>query len=88
MPILVEPRDGRLVEVDTNTGKIVDHIEIRDGIMYHVSADGQVLESQVFGFQHHFVCTACGARCEAGNLTGDLPVCHRRHPLADWRERR
>ena len=44
MPILVESRGGRLVEVDTNTGKIVDRVEIRDGIAYYMAADGQVLE--------------------------------------------
>ena len=86
MPILVEPRDGRLVQVDTNTGKIVDHIEIRDGVIHYMSADGQVLESKAIGRQHHFVCTACGERCEAGNLTGYRPDCPKGYPVPGWME--
>lgn len=86
MPILVEPRAGRLVTVETSTGRIVDHIEVREGIMYFVSSDGEVLESKAIGSAHRFVCTACGARCEAENLTGDHPDCPKRYPASGWEE--
>lgn len=88
MPILVEQREGGcLVQVDTSTGKIVDHIEIRDGIAAYIAADGQVLESKVVGRQHHFVCAACGERCKAGNLTGYLPDCPKGYPVPEWEEK-
>lgn len=78
--------DGRVILVDGNTGKIVDHVEVRDGIMHYVASDGQVLENKVFGRQYHFVCTDCGERCEAGNLTGYRPDCPKGYPAPGWKE--
>ena len=86
MTLLVEPRDGRLEMIEISTGKIVDHVEIRDGILHYVASDGQTLESKVVGKPHHFVCTACGDRCEAGNLTGYLPDCCKGYPAPEWKE--
>ena len=86
MPILVEQRGDRFVEVDTSTGKIVDHIEVRDGVMYYMASDGQVLESNAIGSRHHFVCNACGLRCEATNLTGQRPRCAREYNTPHWTE--
>ena len=78
---------GRTILVDGDTGKIVDHVEIRDGILHYMAADGDTLESKVIGTPHHFVCTAvCGERCEAGNLTGNLPDCHKGYPDPNWKE--
>lgn len=78
---------GRTVLVDGNTGKIVDHVEVRDGILHYVASDGQTLESKVIGKPHHFICTACGERCQAGNLTGYLPDCYKGYPDPEWKER-
>lgn len=86
MPLLIEPRGDYLVQVDTSTGKIMDHIEVRDGIMHFMANDGQVLESKVIGHTYHFVCTACGDRCEAGNLTGYRPDCPKGYPAPGWEE--
>lgn len=86
MPILVEPRNGQLVTVETSTGRIVDRIEVRDGIMYYVASDGEVLESKTIGIARRFSCTACGRRCEAANLTGYRPDCPKGYPAPRWKE--
>lgn len=86
MPILVEPRGDRFVEVDTLTGKIVNRIEVRDGFMNYIASDGQVLECKAIGRRHHFVCNACGLRCEAANLTGQTPGCEREYNAPNWTE--
>jgi hypothetical protein len=86
MPILVEQRGDRFVEIETSTGKIVDRIEIRDGFMHYMASDGQVLESVVIGRKHSFVCNACGLHCEAANLTGQTPGCVREYNAPNWTE--
>lgn len=79
-------KPGCVIWVDDATGKLVDHIEVRDGWMYYMSVDGQVLEQKPVGRKHHFVCTACGERCDAENLTGDTPDCCKGYPVPGWKE--
>lgn len=77
---------GRVILVDDATRKVVDYTEVRDGIMYYVASDGQVLESRPIGRKHNFVCNACGERCEVAKLSGNPPKCYKGEPRCSFSE--
>ena len=75
MPLHTETRaGGRVIQAD-ESGRIVSYSEVRNGIEYFYSASGEVLEIQPVAPPRHWICTACGWRCEVRGYTAHPDAC-------------